>query len=143
MLLHTAMAGDWGATRRALADARPLCVLLVDWREPHLALARAALDGAGHTTMGAARIDAALELIDGADVLVLDPGGDDERIVPELAQALHPDAALVLYGNRFEWLGRAGRSITVVPEGALCALLDVVARLSERPAPLAGTPSGA
>jgi hypothetical protein len=138
MLLHPAMHRDRRAAPHAPPFARPLRVLVVDWREPHMAVAHAALHAAGHATLGAAGLDAALALIDDTDVLVLDPG-DDEWLVPRLAQALSPDAALVLYGNRFEWLGRAGRSITVVPEGALATLLDVVARSSVRPAARAGT----
>ena len=126
MLLEPAKDGDRRAAPDAPADAGPLRVLVIDGPAPHMALVHVALHGAGYATLRAGGLDAALELIDAVDVLVLDPG-DDDRIVPRLSQALRPDAALVLYGDCYGWLGRAGRSITVVPEGALGALLDVVA----------------
>jgi hypothetical protein len=118
------------AASRAPDAADALRVLVVDGRAPHMAVARVALEGAGHVAL-AAGFDAAVAAAGAVDVVVLDPG-DDERIVPALARALPPEGDLVLFCDRFEWLGRAGRPITLVPGGEVGAVLDVVGAFALR-----------
>jgi hypothetical protein len=123
MILQTAPERD----RRAGHDHEdPLRVLVADCHEPAMARAHAALAAAGHATTGARDIAAALVLVDSADVLVLDPGTDERRL-RTLARALDEDGTLVLYSEHYEWMGRTGRQVIMVPKGETGALVDVVA----------------
>lgn len=117
--------------RSMAADRRDLRVLVVGRRERKLSAARDALRADGHAVLGAADVDAALEQIDSVDVLVLDPA-DDPALVPALGRALALDADVVLYGDHFAWLGRAGRSVILVPEGQMLLLLAVLAEIRRR-----------
>src|SRR4051794_38060950 len=125
MFLLAGTQRDERAGPHAAGDIDVVRVLVVGCGRPRMARVRAALARAGHVTLGAAQFDAALALVDEADVVVAEPR-DDAELVPTLARALPDDATLVLYGDCYEWLGRAGRPVTVVPDGALPALLDVV-----------------
>jgi hypothetical protein len=122
MIVVSAHEGNW----RAPTGVGALRVLVADCHQPDMALARRALREAGHATLGARDDAAAFVLIDSADVLVIDPGVD-ARLLVRLADTLGRDAALVLYTEHYEYLGRLRRSIIAVPRGQITALLDVVA----------------
>src|SRR4051794_29537936 len=134
MFLLAGTQRDERAGPHAAGDIDVVRVLVVGCGRPRMARVRAALAHAGQVTLGAAQFDAALALVDEADVVVAEPR-DDAELVPTLARALPDDATLVLYGDCYEWLGRAGRPVTVVPDGALPALLDVVAAGGPGPPP--------
>jgi predicted ATPase len=128
MIVHGRMTGHQRAARER---DRRLRVVVADCHEPGMALAHDALASAGHATTGARDVAAALVLVDSADVLVVDPG-TDEQLLRTLAGALDVDAALVVYNEHWEWLGRARHRIIVVPKGEIGALLDVVAGVGRR-----------